>query len=365
MTDRLITRFDHVLAHVPASAADQYDNWRSKMAEWVDRRLARRDDLEQLIGRGNKDLMRLNHQNHSRYISSVLRLKSGADLVGTVSWVYRSYTARGFSPDYFPVELEAWIDAVREFLEPAEAGPVIDFYRLVIEGHRFFLGHVDSRPETAAEDEQEGSLVDAYLETLLAPDSARAIELARSRISTPNDVELWWERVIGPAMVEVGRLWESGMITVGQEHLASSITQRVMSLFYPLILERPRDRGSIVLAATPGELHEIGARMAADLLELRGWKVHFTGADTPWESIISLLRRFNAGRLCLSTTLPTNLAVVREAITRIRQADLPVELTILVGGQAYRHSPDLVGSVGASALAKDVGEADRLLRTAS
>src|SRR5690242_17155384 len=104
-----------------------------------------------------------------------------------------------------------------------------------------------------------------YLDAILKPNSREALEFTRDIIKSPDDVSFCWQKVIMPAMHQVGDLWAEGKITVGQEHLATSITQRVMSAFYPMILDAPRTKGKIVFVSSPGELHDVGARMIADL----------------------------------------------------------------------------------------------------
>lgn len=363
MNDPLIQRFDSVLERVPEPSASAYLAWKTKMAAHVTDLLCLRQDLEEIIGVGNREVMALNHENHADYIGSVLEIKSGMDLVSTVTWVYRSYTSRGFSFEYFPIELNAWREAVARFLIHDDSETILEFYDLLLDSHPYFCAEAraaqDGRPDQGGGEAR--ALEDRYIAALLEPNAARAINLAQQHISSLQDVRFWWEEVITPAMVEIGHLWEVGQISVGQEHLASSITQRVIALFYPLIVDRPRDRGPVILAATPGELHEIGARMAADLLEMNGWNVHYTGADTPWESLASLLQRFETNRLCLSVTLPTNLPRVKHVIAQIRNAISTEKLLILVGGQAFQSSPDLWKEVDASAYAADIDEANHLL----
>jgi methanogenic corrinoid protein MtbC1 len=69
-------------------------------------------------------------------------------------------------------------------------------------------------------------------------------------------------------------------------------------------LHRKRPNGMSVLCACPGEeLHDIGLRALAYSLETEGWKVHYIGANTPLESIASLVEAGQPELVCLSVTM--------------------------------------------------------------
>jgi len=67
--------------------------------------LAKRKDLEELIGSGNQAVMEVNHVNHFNYISSLAALYDATSFVETVIWVFRTYMSRGFTPKYWQVML--------------------------------------------------------------------------------------------------------------------------------------------------------------------------------------------------------------------------------------------------------------------
>lgn len=225
-------------------------------------------------------------------------------------------------------------------------------YGLLIDRHPEILALSRDQPPAApaGEDRLRGQ-VGAYLAALLRPDAGEAIRVSRAYIRGRDDIPDWWQRVIQPALYTVGQCWAEGHITVGQEHLATAITQRVMSVFYPLILEGPRERGRAVVAATPGELHEIGARVVADVLEMNGWDVVYTGADTPTGGLLDLIARTAPRCVCLSTTLFANLPQVEDLIGRVK-ARRPAP-PVVVGGQAYLADAALWRRVGADGYAAD------------
>jgi methanogenic corrinoid protein MtbC1 len=87
--------------------------------------------------------------------------------------------------------------------------------------------------------------------------------------------------------------------------------------------------------------------MLADMLEMNGWDVYYTGANTPKESLAQLLEQHQARFLCISTTMSFHLEEVADIITTVRSSPLPTPAHIIVGGQAYLNDSELWRSVGA------------------
>lgn len=360
-SSRLLETFEQVLGSIDAEAANAYEQALPTLVEAVNTTMEEREDLDDLIGPNTSDVMESNHTNHGNFVLSQLRVRSARTLLEIASWAYQSYIKRGFSPSYFPIAMQAWQNAISQHIDERNAALLNTLYQAIIDGHQDLLIASQQSGETMQVHENIYPFFKEYLTALLEPDSLRATHITRSYIQGVEQIPTWWEQVIWPAMHEVGRLWSDGIITVGQEHIATSITQRIMSIYYPMILELPRDKGAIVVTASPGELHEIGARMVADFLELHGWDVYYTGADTPQESIVSLLENLHARVLCISTTMPYNLMYVSSIVERVRNGHRPGPIYVVVGGQAYKSDVRAWQAVGADRYISSASEAVQFL----
>lgn len=137
-----------------------------------------------------------------------------------------------------------------------------------------------------------------------------------------------FDEVLAPALVDVGRQWHAGRLTVAQEHLASSAVGA--GLQHLLADARASVRGTAVLACAPSERHEIGLMMLAVLLRADGWQVAYLGPDTPFADATDLALRLDATVLCFSASSRGVAAAVRRDVSA---AALPRELTVLVGGR--------------------------------
>lgn len=192
-----------------------------------------------------------------------------------------------------------------------------------------------------------------YLACLLEPDGRRARRVIQDGIDAGVDAATLYLDVIGPAMYEVGRLWETAEVSVAQEHLATQITQAVIaSLGLHLTAGTPIGDGRVaIVSSSPGEMHALGGQMVADFLESQGWSTLALGSDTPAQELVDLAQSREAAVVALSTALPGHLLSVTRTCQLLRR--LPVPPFIVLGGRAYGGDGRRARTVGADAFADD------------
>lgn len=202
------------------------------------------------------------------------------------------------------------------------------------------------------------ALADEYLQRLLDADRFGATRLIREAAASGVEVRRLYLDVFEPVQREIGRLWQIQRISVAREHFASATTQMAMSQLYERIFdpEVPRAGRCLVAACIGDELHEIGLRMVADLVEMAGWDSIFLGANTPPAAIAQTLRETGAEVLALSCSMVVHVEKIRLAIAELRQQGF-VDVTILVGGYPFNLAPELAELVGADGTARDAERA--------
>lgn len=179
------------------------------------------------------------------------------------------------------------------------------------------------------------SLYDDYLAALLRGDRSTCARIVRELLLNEMSIRTIYTDWFCAALYHVGELWESNRISVATEHLATAITERVMSeVVAPVLFGREPVGRSLMIACVPHEFHRIGGRMVADLAEMRGWDTYFLGANTPPGGLLALLDEKQPDVLALSLGLPGNLPDVRNTIGAVRA--LRPEMPIWLGGQAFR-----------------------------
>jgi methanogenic corrinoid protein MtbC1 len=203
------------------------------------------------------------------------------------------------------------------------------------------------------------NLANRYLELLFRNDAETAIVLLLNAVHDGLPLKELYLQVLQPAQYELGRLWQTGKITVADEHYCTAATQQVMSRLYPRIFSTLRNGKILVAACSKGELHEIGLRMVADLFELDGWDTHFFSAATPQDSILQTLADTRPDLLALSATMFQHVPDLQILIAAVHAANLPAPLKIMVGGYPFNADPELWRRIGADSTAHGAEEAVR------
>lgn len=220
-------------------------------------------------------------------------------------------------------------------------------------------GHTDPADPGLAE-AGDGGALEPLLRALLSGDRQECDRQARSLVGEPWDIERFYLMVIEPVMRRIGHLWETQRITAGQEHVASSLVTRMMTSAYTRLEAGTRPDRRALVAVGPGEQHQIGAWMLADLLELQGWDTRFLGAGTTTPELLDQVASFGPQILALSLTQPTGIRKGGELIRAVRALPAAAGLRIMVGGRAFLQFPDLVAILGADGFAEDARGACRL-----
>ncbi len=185
------------------------------------------------------------------------------------------------------------------------------------------------------------SLTDRYITAQLAGDRTTALQvILEEGIGRSIPAADLYLNVIQPAQHRIGRLWQENRITVAQEHLATAISQLVLAHLYPLLPREPDNGMVAVVACVPGELHDMGSRVAADFFEMSGYDVRFLGANVPVTSLVAMVAETRADVVILSVVMAFNLPGLRDAVRSIRAVP-GVSPRIIVGGPAIESMPEL------------------------
>lgn len=209
-------------------------------------------------------------------------------------------------------------------------------------------------PEETAElavDTEEGKLAASYLLALLEGDRQQATAIVSTAASQGWSVSDLYQRVLGPAQREVGRMWLNDEINVAEEHLATATTKMVMSQLRGREETQPSNGKTVLAAAVRDNQHDVGLQMVADLFEIHGWRTILLGANVPVTDLVQAAEAFQADLLLLSAALGKHLPDVRNTIRAVRQHEPTRDIKILAGGAAFAGLADLAEQYGADGYA--------------
>jgi len=173
-----------------------------------------------------------------------------------------------------------------------------------------------------------------YLSALLAGDRHTCQGVVEQLLASGVAIRHLYVGLFQHSLYQVGELWERNQISVATEHLATAITESLLTLVYPVIFRTPRCGRRAVVSCVANEYHQLGGKMVADILELNGWDSYFLGANTPVDALLELIEEKQPELLCLSLSVYFNLPSLLNALQQVNAA-FP-GLRILVGGQAFQ-----------------------------
>lgn len=184
------------------------------------------------------------------------------------------------------------------------------------------------------------NLLQASLEAVAHLDGAKLQqELDRASVALSRPALM--EQVIVPLMHKLGEGWQEGTVRVSQEHLASAVIRSFVGNFngaFHTLTTAP----DIVITTPAGQLHEIGALLAAATAAMEGWRTTYLGPSLPADEIAAAARLKGAAAIGLSIVYPSDDPHVANDLKRLGQL-LPDTPLILGGRAAARYKEMLQG----------------------
>ncbi len=199
-----------------------------------------------------------------------------------------------------------------------------------------------------------------FVQAILRGRRREAVTVAQDAIRQGTAVAEVYMHLFQESLYELGRLWESGQITVAQEHMATATVQYVIAQTYSDLPAPTRKRGNAIVTGVQGEYHQVGGNIIADMLELDGWNVRFLGTNMPHRGIIAAVQEGETSLLGISATMLFNLPHVRTLVEEVRETMGARAPRIVVGGGAFRLCPEFCAQIGVEGPAKDVIAAVKL-----
>jgi len=211
-----------------------------------------------------------------------------------------------------------------------------------------------------------GVIAHQYIQAVVIGNVRNGIDIVIDAVDQGISVEDAMLKILFPAQREVGRLWHLNQLSVGEEHIVTHATQRLLPILAQRVTCEPDNGFTIVSASVSGNAHDLGIRTISYLFEFAGWKTIHLGGDVPSHELPVAVNCFDADLVLLSIGLSSQLASLRKAIKVIRSHSLkPVK--IIVGGNGFIGAEDLWKDIGADSFALSASDAlevaNRLLVT--
>jgi excisionase family DNA binding protein len=214
----------------------------------------------------------------------------------------------------------------------------------------FVADRADGPPVRRSTGKRHTLAPDRLVRRLVAGDEAGAWKLVDdARAAGADEVTIYVDLLI-PALATIGSSWETGAVTVADEHTASATVLRLIGRLGPAFNRPGRKRGSIVLGSVPGDPHGLPTALLADLLRGERFEVHDLGGDVPLDAWRQAVR--DADRLVavgISASSPDQDEVIARTVDTVRETRA---VPIFLGGHAV-HDAEHARVLGADGWAED------------
>ena len=205
------------------------------------------------------------------------------------------------------------------------------------------------------------ALLDRLYEAVLSGDAEQAVATTNEGLG--SDVEptaLLFDAMI-PALEEVGRRFEAGVVFLPEMLIAANAMQKAMTILRPLIVAAGVETiGRFVMGTVAGDIHDVGKNLCDVMLEGSGFEVIDLGINVPGHAFVDAIREHRPDVVGMSAFLTTTAVEFARNIDLIEEAGLRDQVKILIGGAPVDQA--LVDSVGADGWAPDASAAVRVTK---
>ncbi|SCZ05177.1 Methanogenic corrinoid protein MtbC1 [Paenibacillus polysaccharolyticus] len=310
-------------------------------------------DLMERFGPIGKIRTKQDSQYSLSYLAESVLVKSPGLFTHYISWLKVLLAGYQVSAEDLEMNLELIKEALNEEIEQPHREFLLEYLEMGID----VMKHMDTQASFIHASMPYGLEAKTYLQHLLDNKRKEAFEIVESELNDGATIRDMYRYIFQPVQYEIGRLWQRGQISVGQEHFCTAATQSFISRLYSRWLIGPNKGKKLVAACVGSEQHEIGLRMLTDVFEMEGWDTYYLGANVPNGSIVEAIKRHESDVIAISVTMTYHLHLAKELIERIRNHAETAHVKVMVGGYPFNIDKELWRTVGADGYAPGAEEA--------
>lgn len=204
-----------------------------------------------------------------------------------------------------------------------------------------------------------GNWVEAMLKAMTQSDRAGASALIEDFISLHGTPDEAIHKVLDPALIQLGVLWDTSAVSLAQTFVAAKIAEDVLHRCLPAE-KSEHAKGKVVIGNIEDDYHSLGRRIVSSFLLAMGWEVHDLGNDVPADKFIDEAQKVGAHIIGVSAMMQTTALNIKKVRILLDERGLSSSIKLAVGGAVFNWRPELVAAVGADGTASNAAEAGGL-----
>jgi 5-methyltetrahydrofolate--homocysteine methyltransferase len=187
-----------------------------------------------------------------------------------------------------------------------------------------------------------------------------AAELTENAIKEGISASDILENGLVSAMQEIGDKYKKGEIFVPEMLIAARAMNKALSILEPeMVKVGVESKGTFIIGAVKGDLHDIGKNLVGIMFKGAGFKVIDLGTDVSLERFVHAAKEHNPDIIGISSLLTTTMSYMKTIIDGLRSEGIPAK--VIVGGAPV--NKEFAISINADGYAENAAEAADLGRT--
>jgi 5-methyltetrahydrofolate--homocysteine methyltransferase len=135
------------------------------------------------------------------------------------------------------------------------------------------------------------------------------------------------------AMERVGFLFQEGEIFIPDVFFSAKAMHGSMDILRPLLAPSKLEAmGTVVIGTVLGDIHDIGKRLVATMLEGAGFTVIDLGVEVSPEAFVQAVEKHQPHIVAMSTLLTTTMVNMGATVETLVKAGVRDQVKVLIGG---------------------------------
>jgi 5-methyltetrahydrofolate--homocysteine methyltransferase len=159
----------------------------------------------------------------------------------------------------------------------------------------------------------------------------------------------------------VGKRFRSGEMFLPEVLLSAEVMHKGLDILNPLLSKSGhKGVGKVVIGTVEGDIHDIGKKIVALLLEGSGFSVIDLGVDVKAQAFVEAVSQHKPDVLGMSALLTTTMPHMGEVINILKEKKLRDKVKVVVGGASVNEQ--FASSIGADGYAVEAGSGVELVK---
>ena len=172
---------------------------------------------------------------------------------------------------------------------------------------------------------------DSLQQAVIAGDEEETARLVRQHLDEGKEAADILDNGLIAAMDIVGAQFSAGDLFIPEMLVSAEAMQEGLALLKPLLVAGASGgKGTVVMGAVKGDLHDIGKNLVVLMLEGAGFTVVDLGTDVAPEDFVAAAKEHEAAVIGMSALLVTTMPHMKTTVDQLRAAGLATKA--IVGG---------------------------------